>query len=79
MTNDLRNRIINHTPYDCGWDTVFAPPVFGINSDAEYEVIEQQRALNDPKIAQLAFLLLNISFPTVMQTLCRTLCAHKRE
>lgn len=48
MTNDLRNRIINHTPYDCGWDTVFAPPVFGINSDAEYEVIEQQRALNDP-------------------------------
>lgn len=56
MTNDLRNRIINHTPYDCGWDTVFAPPVFGINSDAEYEVIEQQRALNDPKIAQLAFL-----------------------
>lgn len=56
MTNDLRNRIINHTPYDCGWDTVFAPPVFGINSDAEYEVIEQQRALNDPKIAQLALL-----------------------
>lgn len=56
MTNDLRNRIINHTPYDCGWDTVFAPPVFGINSDAEDEVLEQQRALNDPKIAQLALL-----------------------
>ena len=56
MTNELRNRILAYRPYDCGWDTVFAPPIFGIDSDAEDEVIEQQRALNDPKIAQLAFL-----------------------
>ena len=41
MTNELRNRIINHVPYYCGWDTVFAPPIFGIDSDAEDEVLEQ--------------------------------------
>lgn len=56
MNTELHNRILAHKPYDCGWDTVFAPPIFGIDSDAEYEVLEQQRALNDPKIAQLASL-----------------------
>ena len=56
MTNELRNRILAHVPYDCGWDTVFAPPIFGIESNAEDEVIEQQRALNDPKVAPLASL-----------------------
>lgn len=56
MNTELHNRILAHKPYDCGWDTVFAPPIFGIDSDAEDEVLEQQRALNDPKIAQLALL-----------------------
>lgn len=74
MTNDLRNRIINHTPYDCGWDTVFAPPIFGIDSDAEDEVLEQQRALNDPKIAQLALL----RFMQGMESLL-TYCKKERE
>lgn len=56
MNTELHNRILVHKPYDCGWDTVFAPPIFGIDSNAEDEVIEQQRALNDPKVAQLASL-----------------------
>lgn len=56
MNTELHNRILVHKPYDCGWDTVFAPPIFGIESNAEDEVIEQQRALNDPKVAQLASL-----------------------
>lgn len=56
MNTELHNRILAHKPYDCGWDTVFAPPIFGIDSDAEDEVLEQHRALNDPKIAQLALL-----------------------
>ena len=56
MNTEFHNRILAHKPYDCGWDTVFAPPIFGIDSDAEDEVLEQQRALNDPKIAQLALL-----------------------
>lgn len=56
MNTELHNRILAHKPYDCGWDTVFAPPIFVIDSDAEDEVLEQQRALNDPKIAQLALL-----------------------
>ena len=56
MNTELHNRILVHKPYDCGWDTVFAPPIFGIDSNAEDEVIEQQRALNDHKVAQLASL-----------------------
>lgn len=60
MTTELKARIINHIPtqYDCGWDAdsaVFAPPAFGIDSNMEYEVFEQQRALNDPEIAQFAY------------------------
>lgn len=74
MTNELRNRIINHVPYYCGWDTVFAPPIFGIDSDAEDEVLEQQRALNDPKIAQLALL----RFMQGMESLL-TYCKKERE
>ena len=56
MNTELHNRILAHKPYDCGWDTVSAPPILGIDSDAEDAVLEQQRALNDPKIAQLALL-----------------------
>ena len=41
MNTELHNRILVHKPYDCGWDTVFAPPIFGIDSNAEDEVIEQ--------------------------------------
>ena len=74
MTNELRNRIINHAPYYCGWDTVFAPPVFGIDSDAEDEVLEQQRALNDPKVAQLA----SLRFMQGMEALL-TYCKKERE
>lgn len=74
MTNELRNRIINHVPYYCGWDTVFAPPVFGIDSDAEDEVLEQQRALNDPKVAQLA----SLRFMQGMEALL-TYCKKERE
>ena len=74
MTNDLRNRILAHEPYDCGWDTVFAPPISGIASNAEDEVLEQQRALNDPKIAQLALL----RFMQGMESLL-TYCKKERE
>lgn len=74
MTNELRNRIINHVPYYCGWDTVFAPPIFGIDSDAEDEVLEQQRALNDPKVAQLA----SLRFMQGMEALL-TYCKKERE
>lgn len=56
MNTKLKARILAHEPYDCGWTTVFAPPIFGIDSDAEDEILEQQRALNDPKVAQLASL-----------------------
>lgn len=79
MTNELKTRILAHIPaqYDCGWDAdsaVFAPPAFGIDSNMEYEVFEQQRALNDPEIAQFAY----VQFMQGMEALL-VCCAKARE
>lgn len=79
MTNELKTRILAHIPtqYDCGWDedsAVFAPPAFGIDSNMEYEVFEQQRALNDPEIAQFAY----VQFMQGMEALL-TCCEKARE
>lgn len=79
MNTELRNRIINHVPaqYDCGWDedsAVFAPPAFGIDSNAEDEVVAQNYALNTPEVAEHIY----VQFMQGMEALL-TCCEKARE
>ena len=79
MEPELQQRIINHipTPYSYGWDeesAYFAPPLHGIDSCAEDEVIAQNYVLNNPEIGQLAYEL----FMSGMKALL-TCCEKARE